>query len=361
LAPEQEVKLLYRTLAAVAVSAAILIPTVAQSAPDVSDKVVLANLDRYPAQLKLGNTRREVAPKKASVLKPKKYPVTVEFWSGNTKNGWKKLSIAKAGMYGMNFKKGVWTVAELKRGKSTAKAPSPATVEKSRATRAKAVPNPVRRGPINADRSRWHPLARAAWFTGSVYNFVRDEQDRSAVRRLIRDGRNADWKDAKDWLKGYDKIGDGPKAELYSAMDELSTLSGADWKEIETADEKDWGQAKTDLGDLVSKDEWNDFAEDFDDIDTADFWKEDVDVDDVELDDLDLEDDIDLGDDIDLAEEFDVDDLDIDDENYDLDDYDDFDGFDGDDGGDLGDDFDDDDFGDDDFGDFDDDFDDFDF
>ncbi len=345
----------YRLMSTVAMSTALLLPTAAQCAPDVSGKVVLANLDRYDAHLRLGKTQRTIKPKKASVLSPKKYPVTVEYWSGNTKNGWRKQTITKAGTYGLNFKRGAWTLTSLKRGKTAAasRAARPAAIKRSRSARASRARAPVRRGPINADRNRWHPLAQTAWFAGSVYKFVRDEQDRSIVRRLIRDGRRGDWKDFKDWLRDYDKIGDGPKAELYSAMDDLSKLSDADWKEIETADEKDWDQAKEDLGDLYSEADWNDFAEEFDDIDTADFWDEDVDVD---FDDIDLYDDFDIGEDIDFAEDFGLDDLDIGADTYDLGDFDDFGGFDGDWGGDLADDFGGDDggdfFGDDDFGDF---------
>ena len=99
---------------------------------------------------------------------------------------------------------------------------------------------PVRRGPINADRSRWHPLARAAWFAGSVYQFVRDEQDRDIVRRLLLEGRQGDWNDFRDWLRDTDKIGDEAKAELYGSLSDLSKFSDADWKTIETADQADW-------------------------------------------------------------------------------------------------------------------------
>ena len=341
----------YRLLLTVVLSATLLLPTVAQCAPDVSGKIVLANLDRYDALLRLGKTRREIKPKKASVLSPKKYPVTIEYWSGNTKAGWRKHTINEAGIYGFNFKRGLWTVTALKRGKTVAKPAAPAAIAKSRAARVSSVRAPMRRGSINADRNRWHPLARAAWFAGSIYQFARDEQDRDIVRRLLVDGRRQDWKEFEDWLRDTDKIGDGPKAELYGAMDELGKLSDADWKEIETADEADWDQAKADLGDLVSEEDWKDITEDYAEIDTADFWKEeDVDVD---FEEVDFEADLDIGEDFDLAEDFGLDDLDIDADSYDLGDFDDFDGYDGDWGGDLGDDFGGDDFiGDDDFGDF---------
>ena len=344
-----------RLLSTVVVSAAFLLPTAAYSAPDVSGKIVLANLDRYDAYLRLGKTRREIKPKKASVLSPKKYPVTIEYWAGNTNAGSRKHTITEAGIYGLNFKRGLWTLTALNRGKTAAaaKPPAPAAIARSRSARASQVRAPVRRGRINADRNRWSPLAQAAWFGGSIYQFVRDEQGRDIVRHLLIEGRANDWRDFADWLRDTDKIGDGPKAELYDAMDDLSKLSDADWNEIETADEADWDQARADVGDLVSDEDWNDVAEDYSEIDSADFWEgDDVDVD---FDAVDFESDLDIGEDFDLAEDFGIDDLDIGADTYDLGDFDDFGGFDGDWGGDLADDFGGDggDFiGDDDFGDF---------
>lgn len=58
--------MLYPLFTAVIVSIGLLSPAVAQSAPDTSGKVVLANLDRYDAILRVGKTRREIKPKKAS-------------------------------------------------------------------------------------------------------------------------------------------------------------------------------------------------------------------------------------------------------------------------------------------------------
>ena len=45
------------------------------------------------------------------------------------------------------------------------------------------------------------------------------------------------------------------KDELLDGLDELSKLSDADWKEIETADERNWERAREDLGDLIADDE----------------------------------------------------------------------------------------------------------
>ena len=48
--------------------------------PKLEGKVVLANLDRYAAHIKVGKNQKQIAPRKASVLSPKKFPVTIEYW-----------------------------------------------------------------------------------------------------------------------------------------------------------------------------------------------------------------------------------------------------------------------------------------
>ncbi|MHC4179499.1 MAG: hypothetical protein ACYSWU_18460, partial [Planctomycetota bacterium] len=196
----------------VAVTFALLAPASAPSAPDVSGKVVLANMDRYPVTLRIGPARREIRPKKASVVTPKAFPLTVQYWSGNTKAGWQKKIVKSAGVYGFNFRRGHWSLAELKKGK-TARAPKPGgrtvvrqpgrTIVKqpTRTIVQQRIVKPVRRYPINADRYRWHPLARAVWFAGSIYQFVRDEEDRDLLRHLLIHGRDKDWRDFERWLR----------------------------------------------------------------------------------------------------------------------------------------------------------------
>ena len=75
-----------------------------------------------------------------------------------------------------------------------------------------------------------------------------------------------------------------------------------------------------------------DITEDYADIDTADFWSDDIsiDLDDVEFaDDLYVGGNIDLGEELALTEDIDVGDLNIDADHYDLGGYDDFGGYDG--------------------------------
>jgi hypothetical protein len=159
---------------------------------DVKGKVVMANLDRYDAIVKIGNNRRTIKPKKASILTPKTYPITIEYWSGNTKNNWQRATISKAGVYGFNFKQGQWVLAAVNPkpkapaagttptsppvqgapgaatrpgvAQTTAVAPRPA----NNVLRQRVIQQPPMRHGINADRGRWSPLARVAWATGSI-------------------------------------------------------------------------------------------------------------------------------------------------------------------------------------------------
>jgi len=195
------------------------------------------------------------------------------------------------------------------------------------------VSQPARRLPINADRNRWSPLPRAAYAVGKIYQFVRDEQDRDLLRNLlIRAREDEDYDRFERWLRRA-KIPELYKHDLRDAFEDLGRLSDADWKEIDTADEKDWDQARADMGDLISDSDWNNLTTDFAEIDTDDFWKDNVDVD---LDDLEVADkldvdpdgDLDLGE-LDLAEDFDVGDLGIDNDSCDLGTFDDFGGYDG--------------------------------
>jgi len=194
------------------------------------------------------------------------------------------------------------------------------------------VQRPVRRLPINADRNRWSPLARVAYGAGKIYQFVRDEQDRDLLRHLlIRAREDEDFDRLDDWLRDA-KIPELYKHELRDIFDDWRDLDEKDWDEIDTADEKDWDMAKDDLGGLISDDDWANIDTDFAEIDTNDYWEDDVDVDlnDIDFaDTLDIDGDLDLGDELDLDEDFDVGDFDIDADTYDLGEFDDFGEYDG--------------------------------
>jgi len=314
-----------------AASVALLFtPSSLEAAPkSVDGKVVLANLDRYHVTLRMGKSRKDVQPKKASVLAPKKYPLELEYWSGNTRTGWKKLTIKEAGVYGLNYRRGQWQLAKLKSGKTpqqrvTARKPvaRKSTGRQAKPRRqARTSIRPVVRRPLNADRRRWSSLTRAAWFAGSLYQFVRDEQDRDLLRHLLINGKLEDWKDFDRWLDG-EKIAVPYKEELKDAFDSLAKLSDEDWKAIAEADDNDWATTREELGGLFSEDEWKNVTGDLADLGKEEFWQDDVDLND--LTDLNVAEELDLGEDVDLEADYDLADLDIDDANYDLGDYDDY-------------------------------------
>ena len=83
--------------------------------------------------------------------------------------------------YSFNFRKGNWYLSELMKGETqrTTARPSP------RVMRQHIVKQPVGRPPINADRNRWSPMARAVCAAGKNYQFVRDEKDRDLLRELL--------------------------------------------------------------------------------------------------------------------------------------------------------------------------------
>ena len=328
---------------------AVLLSVSLHAETKVDGKIVLANLDRYPAHIRVGTKRREIKPKKASVLTPRRYPATVEYWSGNTKTAWQKQKLTKAGIYAFNFKRGHWMLTEVKKGKTRRPAPRPSP----RVVRQQIVRQPVRRAPINADRVRWSPLARGVYAAAKIYQFVRDEKDRELLRELlIRAREDEDWDRLERWIR-EEPIPELYKRDLREAFEELARLSDSDWKDIDTSDEKDWEIARKDLGDLLSKSEWDNIENDFADVDTKEFWVDDVDIDlgDLQLaDNYGLDGQLDLGD-FGLAEGLDLGDLGVDVGSFDLSDFDDFGGYDGAfdvDVGDFGGGY----FGDDDFGDF---------
>ncbi|WP_419194249.1 hypothetical protein, partial [Novipirellula herctigrandis] len=319
-----------RLVAAACLLAGSFFNSSTKGAANGADKVVLANLDRYDAYLKIRTTRREIKPGKASVLVPRSFPVTIELWAGNTRRAWKTQTITKPGTYGLNFKRGNWELTELKKRTTSAKpVVRSAARPSSRIVRRHIIDRPVRRLPLNADRNRWSPLARAAYAAGTIYQFVRDEQDRELLRHLlIRAREDEDWEQLEDWIRDC-KIPELYKDDLRDAFDDLSRLSDAQWDDVVTADEEDWDAARADLGDLMSEAEWDNVTADFEEIDSVDFWQDDVDLD---LNDLNFRfgDDaigsgdhaIDFGGRLDFQEDLDVGDFGIGYDNYDLGGYD---------------------------------------
>ena len=89
--------------------------TTAAQKPDIKGKIVLANLDRYDAIVRFGENRCTIKPGKASILTPKTYPATLDYWSGNTNNKWQKTTISKAGIVTDALKGSHATAHDLRR------------------------------------------------------------------------------------------------------------------------------------------------------------------------------------------------------------------------------------------------------
>ena len=100
---------------ATAVMLGVVAATTNGQAADVSKKVVLANLDRNEFTFRVGKVQKKITSKKASVLSPKKYPITLEIWSGNNKLGWQKQTFETAGVYVLRYQNGLWRVDHRRR------------------------------------------------------------------------------------------------------------------------------------------------------------------------------------------------------------------------------------------------------
>ena len=81
--------------------------TLAGPKVSVEGKVVLANVDKHTASFRIADVRKDIAPRKASVLNPKKYPLRLEVWSGSRANArWVEQQIPTAGIYLLRYQNG---------------------------------------------------------------------------------------------------------------------------------------------------------------------------------------------------------------------------------------------------------------
>jgi hypothetical protein len=110
----------FALLAVLAFVTAVPIDSRSFAAPpqDLDKKVVLANPAKYVVGIRIGKEQRNIEPKKASVLSPKRYPVTIEYWSGKPETGWVRNEVASAGIYDFRWKDGQWSLN--RRAKRTA-------------------------------------------------------------------------------------------------------------------------------------------------------------------------------------------------------------------------------------------------
>jgi uncharacterized membrane protein YgcG len=239
----------------VALTAGSFNATAWATAPDLKDKVILANPDKYQVTLRLGGSQRHIQPRKASVLSPKQYPLAVEFWSGNARTGWKSTQVASAGIFDFRWRGGQWTL--LRRPPRSATASRPTAYRSPTYRRSTGSYLRTLRSPRYATRlpvyrggwvsSRWPLWCRGVWGLATLYRFVRDEEDRDLIRDIIigREIDDAIRDEIEDALRDrliampYDE-----RRELERAIDDLSQLNPDDWKDITTLPADDSGRLR---------------------------------------------------------------------------------------------------------------------
>jgi hypothetical protein len=286
-------------------------PVLGQSTPkvDIEGKVVLANLDRYSANFRVGSVRKEIAPNKASLLRPKRFPIAIEIWNGaRTGPAWEPKTIPDAGVYAFQYQSGRWTLSKHQ--------PS-AAVTRTRGTTASrpsirrvtgSTPRVVRGSGRVYYGGRFPLLTRVAGDVLWLYRFVRDEDDRDLIRDIII-GREIDREIERELWDRLDDIAVNLPAyerlEFERALDDLRDLDDQDLKDLEDATENEWEQVRDTLGDQVTDNAWRELDSDFGDIEIDDLSEEEItDLEEAGIDSLDS--DIDIGDlaggDIDISD-----------------------------------------------------------
>lgn len=277
----------------------------------IEGKVVLANAGRYPAHIRFGTTRKQILSKKATVIRPKRYPVRVEYWNGSrVGQAWEAQVIREAGIYAFRFENGRWTLTrhEPKSPSVTASKPAVTRVVRPQVRTTGSVPRVVRGSGRRYYGGRVPLLGRVAGDVLRLYRFVRNEKDRDILRDIVI-GREIDREIERELEDKLDKVAVNLPAherrEFEQSLDDLKNLSEQDLKELDGATDADWDQARDALGDEISDADWDGVTTDFADLDLDDISDQELgDLDDIGIDSLDS--DVDLGDldaaDVDLGD-----------------------------------------------------------
>ena len=233
----------------------------------IDGKVVLANVERHPATIRLGTITKEVAAKKASVLSPKKYPITVQIWSGaKTGVNWQRQSIFSAGVYLLHYQNGVWRISKQP---PRSNQPSGNSSRLGRSTYRRmtgSAPRVVRGswrpryyGP------RMHLLGHVAGRYLWIHRCLGNDLDRELFRRIMIGEEIDDQIEREFWDRLDDMAVNLPsyeRNEFQRALDDLQNLNESDWQDIEDASATDWNQAREYLGDQVSDNAWEEVQQD---------------------------------------------------------------------------------------------------
>jgi hypothetical protein len=279
----------------------------AGSKVSVEGKVVLANVDKHTASFRIADVRKDVAPRKASVLNPSKYPLRIEIWNGNRANArWVEQPIQAAGIYLLRYQNGQW---RLTRHSSHAK-PAASTPRPSSTVRQPTYRNPsyrritgtaprVARGSGRVYRGgRFPVLYRVAGSLLSLYRFIRDEEDRDLIRDIII-GREIDREIERElWDRLDDLAVNLPAAERLEferALRDLQNLDESDLRDLDNVTDAEWDTIRDELGDEVTDNAWREIESDYSDLDVETQPVDEIEaLDDVGIDSL--ESNIDIGD-----------------------------------------------------------------
>ena len=266
---------------------------------DTKGKIVLANVDKFPAHFRIGKVKKTVAPKKASVLSPKQLPVTLEIWTGTPGQAkWRRKSISTNGVYTFRFQRGRWS---LTKPQPRRRASSSQTVRSRRPSYRRATGSRTRvarnyRRP--AYRNRVPLLRRVAGDVMGIYRFVRDEEDRDLLRDIIV-GREIDREIKRDLLERLDDMAVNLPAddrrEFERSFRDLNALSERDIKDLEASTDEDWGQVRESFGDEVADNAWQELESGFNEVQIDDLSNVEInELDDAGIESLDS--DVDIGD-----------------------------------------------------------------
>lgn len=297
------------------VSCSLPSSTACASKVNIDGKVVLANVAKHAAHFRVANVKKEIAPHKASVLSPTRFPIAIKIWNGKRgQSAWVDQSIQSAGVYTFRYQNGEWKLSRhQKRANSQEIKPDAQTetgrrVRRSSSRRRSAARHPSYRrttgstsrvvgGSGRVYRGPRIPILRRV--SGSLlglYRFVRDEEDRDLIRDIII-GREIDEEIERELWDRLDDLAVNLPAlerrEFDRALSDLRNLGDRDLRELEDATDEDWDLVREELGDDVADNAWREIESDYGDIDTLPGEEIDT-LDEVGIDSLDS--DVDLGD-----------------------------------------------------------------
>ena len=276
-------------------------PSLAQANPkvDIAGKVVLANVGRYSAHFRIGSIRKEIAPNKASLLSPTRFPVAIEIWNGVRRGAaWDRQSIPAAGIYTFQYQNGRWSLSKHQPRATTARARGTTASRPTYRRTTGSTPRVVRGSGRVYYGGRLPLLRRVAGDVLWLHRFVRDEDDRDLLRDIII-GREIDREIERELLDRLDDIAVNLPAyerrEFERALDDLRDLNDQDLKDLDDATNEEWDGVRDALGNQVTDNAWRELESDFGDMEVDDLSEQEVaDLGEAGIDSLDS--DIDIGD-----------------------------------------------------------------